>query len=616
MPNGLKLNTCRTVFRVLILSVALFLFGRLLYLQAFRTEHYRGLSQKNRTRVIPESALRGIIVDRNGAELAGSRPSFVISVIPREIERHSWVLAKLSARLGTGVDELRRKVRSGRSMPYWPVALRRDMDLQSICYFEERIEQFPGVLFQVAPTRRYTKGKWTGNLLGYVREVTARDIARQKAAGMQPGAYTGAAGIEKQYDNYLRGADGCRHLEVSALGRVVGPMPGEEDKPPTPGSVIMLTIDKDLQQLGDSLLADYGSGAAIAIEPFTGEILCFVNRPGFSANLFSGVVHPDVWNQLLADSLRPLLNRATKGLYPPASVAKLWTAGAALEKKVIDQGTTFNPCYGGLQIGNRYFRCHKASGHGKLSVVDAIAQSCDVFFYQVGLKLGVADWAEGTCGCGFGQKTGIDLPDEDPGLVPDIDYYDRRYGKGGWTKTLAANLAIGQGELLTTPLQVAQFIAGLANHGEVMVPHFLRAYQEPGRPWKIREPELSFRLPFTHETLDLLITGAKGVVADQHGTAHWLADDRYAMAGKTGTAQNPHGLEHAWFAAFAPADEPTIAVAVLVENAGHGSVAAAPIARSIIEAYFEKYYPLILEAPPADTIGPTPIAAAPMHSGG
>lgn len=609
MTTSLRLSTRRTTLRVLILAIAVFLFGRLLYLQVFRAEHYRRLSQENRMRVIPQSALRGLIVDRNGAELAGNRPSYVISVIPGEIERHDWVLEKLSARLGTEVDELQRKVRAGRSMPYWPVVLQRDVDFRSICYFEEHIEQFPGVLFQVAATRRYVGGEWTGNVLGYTREVTAHDIARQKSAGIRPGGYTGATGIEKRYDDHLRGSDGLRYLEVSALGRVVGPMPGVENEPPTPGSVIMLTIDLELQRLADSLLADYGSGVAIAIEPATGEILCFVNRPGFSANLFSGVVQTDDWNRLLADSLRPLLNRATKGLYPPGSVAKLWTAGVALEKNIVNENTTLTPCYGGLQIGNRYFRCHKASGHGKLAVVDAIAQSCDVYFYQVGLKLGIADWADYTQRCGFGRETGLDVPDEDPGLVPDIDYYNRRYGKRGWTKTLAANLAIGQGELLTTPLQVAQFIAGLANRGQVMVPHFLRAYQTPGRPWAVHEPEPSFRLPFTQETLDLVIAGAKAVVADKDGTAHWLADDRYTMAGKTGTAQNPHGLEHAWFAAFAPADEPVIAVSVLAENAGHGSVAAAPIAREIIEAYFEKYYPLLMETPTEDTLQTNPLVA-------
>jgi penicillin-binding protein 2 len=610
MANGLTLKNRRLLFQALILAGAIFLVGRLVYLQVFRSEHYRRLSQENRMRVTPEPARRGIIVDRNGVELAGNRPSFVISVVPREIRRHSGVLQRLAARLNNDVVELQQKVRAGRSMPYWPVTIQRDVDFRSICYFEEHIEQFPGVLFQTAAVRRYIPGKWTGNVLGYTREVTARDMARKQTPGLRPGSYIGAAGIEKEHDQHLRGADGLRYLEVSALGRVIGSMPGVADKPSVAGSVTMLTIDNDLQELADSLLAEYGSGVVIAIEPASGEILCFINRPGFSANLFSGIMPQDQWNQLLADSLRPLMNRATKGLYPPGSVAKLWTAGAALETGTIDEHTTFAPCYGGLQIGNRYFRCHKASGHGKLSLVDAIAQSCDVYFYQVGLKLGIADWAEYTAGCGFGRETDIDLPDEDPGLVPDIDYYDRRYGKRGWTKTLAVNLAIGQGELLTTPLQVAQFIAGLANRGKVMRPHLLRAYQAPGRSWEMQEPESSFEFPFAQKTIDLLIKGARAVVEDDNGTAHWLADKRYAMAGKTGTDQNPHGNEHAWFAAFAPVDKPLIAVVVLAENAGHGSVAAAPIARDIIEAYFKKYFPSILSQPVVDSLPPSPITVA------
>ena len=228
-----------------------------------------------------------------------------------------------------------------------------------------------------------------------------------------------------------------------------------------------------------------------------------------------------------------------------------------------------------------------------MAVVDAIAQSCDVFFYQVGLKMGIAKWAEYTRNCGFGQLTRVDLPDEDPGLVPDVEYYNKRYGERGWTKTLAANLAIGQGEILTTPLQVAQFTAGLANHGHVMVPRFLRGYQNPGREWHMSDPEPSFNLPFSPETLEILIAGAREVVADEDGTAYWLKDDRYAMAGKTGTAQNPHGEDHAWFACFAPAEDPRIVVVLLVEQGGSGG-SWAPLARDFLWRYFNIYEPRVL----------------------
>ncbi len=613
MPERVRPQTRRVVLRVLILALVLLLGGRLVYLQIFRGDYYLTVSEENRMRVSPESALRGPIVDRQGVEIAGNRPSFLISVVPREIRRHTEVLDRLARQLGTEKEEFQRKVSAGRSMPYWPVALRRDADFKSICYFEEHIENYPGVIFQIAAARRYIEKPWTGNFLGYTRELTARDIARRKSRGLRPGGYTGAAGLEKEYDDHLRGTDGYRYLEVSALGRVIGPMPGVPDEPPQPGSVIMLTVDVELQDLADSLLAEYGSGVVVAIEPSTGEILCFNNHPGFSANLFSGVVPEDDWNSLLADPARPLMNRATKGLYPPGSVAKLWVIGAGLEEGIIDPGTTFKPCYGGLQIGNRYFRCHKASGHGSLSAVDAIAQSCDTYFYQLGLKMGIDTWAKYTSACGFGVETGVDLPDEDPGLVPDVDYYNRRYGKRGWTKTLAANLAIGQGELLTTPLQIAQFIAGLANRGRVMRPHFLRGYRIPRREWELPAPEVSFALPFSQQTIDVIIDGATAVIADKHGTAHWLADKRYTMAGKTGTAQNPHGNEHAWFAAFAPVENPKIAVAVIVENAGHGSTVAAPIANKIIEAYLQKYYPEIMspseELPTPDTTLTRPIVS-------
>ncbi len=567
-------------------------------MQLLRGDHYHEISQENRMRVVPETATRGLIVDRQGEELVGHRPSFVISVIPHEIRRHPTVLENLATNLTAEYDDLRQKVRAGRALPFWPVVLRRDVDLRSLCYFEERIQDYPGVLFQTVPARRYAPGGWTGPLLGYTREVTARELADNPDSDLRPGNQIGATGIEKVYDRQLRGIDGLRYLEVSALGRVVGPMPGATDQSPVPGALTMLTIDRDLQDLADSLLGEYGSGSAIAIEPSTGEILCFVSHPGFSANHFSGRVPSNVWNRLLADSLRPLLNRGIKGLYPSASVAKLWVAGAALEKGVITEHMTFKPCYGGLQIGNRYFRCHKPSGHGKLTVVDAIAQSCDVYFYQVGLKMGIDTWAEYTRLCGMGRNTGIDLPGEDPGLVPDSDYYDRRYGRRGWTKTLAANLAIGQGELLTTPLQIAQFISGVANDGQVMKPHLLRGHRTPGRGWKITKPEVSFTFPFSKKTMDIIQAGAVAVVADEDGTARSQQNPYFSLAGKTGTAQNPHGNEHAWFVAYAPVENPLISVAVLVENAGHGSVAAAPLARKIIEAYFQEYYPNIMPPPP------------------
>ncbi len=604
MSEPTSIRTRRLIFQVAIIAIGLLLGGRLVVMQLLRGDHYRKISHENRMRVVPEPAMRGTIVDRADAGLAGHRPSFVISVIPHEIRRHPTVLQNLAANLSTEYSDMRQKVRAGSALPHWPVVLRRDVEFRSLCYFEERIQEYPGVLFQTVAARRYTPGSWTGSLLGYTREVTARELRSDPDSDLRPGNQVGATGIEKVYDRQLRGIDGLSYLEVSALGHVVGPMPGTTDKSAVPGAMTRLTIDRNLQNLADSLLGEYGSGAAIAIEPSTGEVLCFVSHPGFSANLFSGRIPSDAWNRLLADSLRPLLNRGIKGLYPPGSVAKLWVAGAALEEGVLTERMTLTPCYGGLQIGNRYFRCHKPSGHGELAIVDAIAQSCDTYFYQVGLKLGIDTWADYTRHCGFGTETGIDLPGEDPGLVPDSEYYDRRYGKRGWTKTLAANLAIGQGELLTTPLQIAQFISGLANDGTVMKPHLLRGYRMPERDWKLVKPEVSFMLPFSDGTLRLIQDGAIAVVADEDGTARSQANPYFTLAGKTGTAQNPHGNEHAWFVAYAPVEDPLISVAVLVENAGHGSVAAAPLARKLIEKYFQEYYPQIMPPPPAEETEP------------
>jgi penicillin-binding protein 2 len=314
-----------------------------------------------------------------------------------------------------------------------------------------------------------------------------------------------------------------------------------------------------------------------------------VSKPSKDANMFSTVIPDSLWETILADTTDPLLNRPLDGLYPPGSTFKLAIAGAGLELGLIDRRTQFAPCLGGYQFGNRFFRCWHAPGHGRLGIISAIEQSCDVYFYQLGYKLGLEEFHRFSLTCGFAAKTGIDLPQEASGNIPNKAWYDRHIGEKQWTQAVLLNLGIGQGEILVTPLQVAQFFCGLANEGKIYRPHFLKATIGSDGRETIRGGELVSVLPFSPETIAILKEGLFRVVHGEHGTARGSRIRGVTMAGKTGTAQNPHGENHSWFVGFAPVENPEIVVCVIVENAGHGSDVAAPAVRDIIKAYTDKH---------------------------
>jgi penicillin-binding protein 2 len=362
-----------------------------------------------------------------------------------------------------------------------------------------------------------------------------------------------------------------------------------KDNPPTPsvpGADVELNLDWGLQAFATEALAKRGIGSVVCMDPRTGAVLALVNYPSFDPNLFSGILPAEVWEQISQDTTHPFLDRSIRGLYPPASTTKLITGGAGLEQKAIGPNTRFKPCTGGLQFGNRFFRCWKAEGHGSVNLVEAIAQSCDVYFYQLAEKLGVNTWADYARMSGLGLATGIDLPGEKNGLVPDSAYYDERYGRRGWTRTLAINLGIGQGELLCTPLQIATFYCAVANDGVAMTPRVLGALRMHTGEEVPNPTSVAYRLPYSKENLSLLQLATRTVVEGKNGTARVVNYPDLEVAGKTGTAQNPHGENHAWFACYAPYRAPEIVVVALVENSGQGSEIAAPLCGEVLRYYF------------------------------
>ena len=567
-----------------------FMAGRMLYLQTVRHNYLYSQSENNRSRIQPVIAKRGIIYDCEGRILVDNRASYALSVVPVEVSRKPTV-DSLASLLGVEVEEINRRIRKNTISRFQPALVKRDIGFEKVAILEEQNEAYSGAVYRKDQARRYVGSLGSECFTGYVGEISPEEIGYLDLSIYRAGTVIGKSGIEKYYDRHLRGLEGTDYIEIAATGQLLGILDDHPRMAAEPGSDLVLTIDMDVQMAAVESFGEFCCGAAVAIDPRSGEVLAMVSKPSNDANIFSSVIPDSLWRSILSDTTNPLLNRPLDGLYPPASTYKLVVAGAGLELGLIDRHTLFSPCYGGYQFGNRFFRCWLPAGHGRVDVVGAIEQSCDVYFYQLGYKLGLEEFYRFSRACGFGLKTGIDLPQEAAGNIPNKAWYDRKIGEGKWTQAVLLNIAIGQGEVLTTPLQLAQFYCGLANKGRVYRPHLLKSIIGPDGRETLRGGELAFTLPFSEKTLEILNEGLVAVLHGERGTARGSRIKGVTMAGKTGTSQNPHGNEHAWFVAFAPAEAPEIVACVIVENAGHGSEWAAPGVRKIIKAYLDKYHP-------------------------
>lgn len=570
---------------VLLIIALMVIISGLFYHQIIRYKSFLAQSEENRIRIRPIIPKRGVIFDRNMEMIADNRLSFTVSIVPMEMEK-GVTLPRLAGLTGADTSAIRQKLNANFISKYIPAAVLRDQDVSVISALEENSEHFPGVTYSVESVRRYVEGISAETFIGYIAEVAPDEIDKESQWGYRPGRLIGKKGIEKAYDRELRGIEGTDFIEVSARGQIIGTYSGRDRVPAVPGADLVLTIDAALQReivkFYDSLQS---SGGVVALDPTTGEILALASFPGLDPNLFSGIIPDDIWRSIIDDPRHPLLNRPTSSMYPPGSTAKLLTAGAALEKGVLTPETMLRGCSGGMRFGNRVFKCWQEKGHGQLNLYHAVEQSCNVYFYQVGQILGLDAWNEFAVKCGFGKKSGIDISGELSGIAPSRAYYDKAFGPNRWSKLLILNIAIGQGEFIVTPLQLTQFYAGLANGGKVFKPHLLKEIRYPERSVQKIEPTLSFTLPFSQNTLSVLSRALELVVQGERGTAKGLRNKYYTIAGKTGTAQNPHGKDHSWFVGYAPSNAPRILVCALVENAGHGSEVAAPLAGRIIKRY-------------------------------
>ncbi len=565
-----------------VLAALLLLAGVLFYLQIVQHDYYLKKSTQNQMRPEVIDAFRGQIRDRHGRLIADNTASYSVWTVPVIARRDTNVIQLLSGLLERDPERLQRKFLQLPAYSWKSFRLLRNLSFADYARLEERLDRLPGITVR-PDLRRHYPDTTLAHVVGYLGEVREQDLAN--CPGLQIGDLIGVRGVEKIYDSELRGKPGTRFVQVNALGRVVGVEPDYPEVPPQRGRDLFLGIDLDLQRLGHELLGDRG-GSVLLMDTETGELLTGVSRPDFNPNLFSGRLSPATWNRLNDERRRPLFSRIQQAVHPPGSTYKMVAATAAMAAGISHYYRV--ECSGSFTLGNRIANCWlEEEGHGWQNMRQSIAGSCDVYYYLLGLQLDVnhlADWGRAFH---FGAPTGIDLPGEQAGLVPDSSWYNERFGARGWTRGVLLNLAIGQGELLVTPIQLLQYTAILANGGWSVTPHC-------GVRLLDREQHLSQTLEYPHcetgippLTLEVLRAGMEDVVRAEYGTVYWLRRSAYSVAGKTGTAENPQGQPHSWFVGYAPADAPEVAVTVLVENGGHGSEVAAPIAFQLLDRYFE-----------------------------
>lgn len=598
----------------LVGAVLFVLVGRLGFLQIVRGGHFDELSDENRIHREILRAERGRIFARGGEVLADNFPTFRVTLdlreptLVRDAEARASVAHSLAPILGREPEELLADIEKARRRTSRPLPLARSLSFEQVAQLEERMDRLPGVQVETESARSYPHGRLACHLLGYLGEVSEEDLEADLEDHYHPGDLIGRSGLEKQYEQFLRGTDGVAHVETDAYGRRTHYFEELPSVPPHPGEDMYLTLDLAVQQAAEEALdrarvhgheAKFEitaegdtlwqgpAGAVVAMDPQTGGILALVSRPSFDPNVFLGGISKAEWAALYTEG-HPLLNRGIQSTYPPGSTYKAITALIGLEEGVITPGRTFDGCGGGYFYGNRTFGCWRRQGHGTLTLLDAFARSCDVYFYQVGIQLGIDRMGQGAERLRITEKTGCDLPQERAGLVPLSDWYKKRFGTV--FKGAALNVSIGQGEVLLSPIQLARYTAAIANGGRLVTPHLFGRAQSPDGRVRRDASEESWevgRWAVSSENLALIQQAMERVVMDPNGTGGRSRVGDIRVGGKTGTAQNPHGEDHALFICYAPVEDPRIVVAVVVEESGHGGSIAAPIARQVLAAYLD-----------------------------
>ncbi len=583
----------------IIMFFAALIFSRLWFLQISNSEEYLDKAYNNRVRVGSLAPPRGHILDRNGIPLVTNRPSFNVLLVRENTRNDEELLKRLADVLDLEVSQLWERIRDASNIPlHIPIRLEEDIDWQTLAYLENHNHDFSGIRIEVTPRRVYHFGNLAAHVIGYLGAISKEELASHGEGDYAGGDQIGKMGLEKLRESDLRGEKGTSFSEVNARGfeqqllKRVDPLPGSE---------IQLTLDVKLQRLAEEMLnAEDKAGAVVAMEVNTGRVLSFVSTPPIRLEEFIGGISQKNWNAYLNNIKKPLINKTVQGLYPPGSTYKMITALAGLDTGVVNPDTVFY-CPGYYSFGNRIYRCWKHVGHGAVNLRRAIAESCDVYFYQVGHQAGVDALAKYAKMFGLGQKTGLEIENEKAGLIPTKKWKRERYNSK-WYEGETLSVAIGQGYNLVTPLQITMMTAMIANGGKKYQPQLVERVLSPdGSVIEQLEPRLVEEVKEVQPYLPLIRQGMYDVVQGKKGTARIARIEGLEIAGKTGTAQvvkiaQYKGLkddeipykfrDHAWFTCYAPADEPEIAVTVLVEHGLHGSSGASPIAKAVLETYF------------------------------
>ena len=566
------------VIGYVVIAIFLILIMRLWQLQVLQGNKYRELSENNRLRIISIPAPRGILFDRNGIPLVKNSPYYCASIIYGEFDKGRVDL--LSKVLHMPVEEILEKISTEKPGSFIPIRLKEGLSFDEVAYIEARKSDFPGLVIEAEACREYLYGTIGSHIIGFLGKLNPAQSKDPSFRDVPPDAFIGQWGAEMLFDKSLRGIPGERVIEVDSLGREIRLW---KENPPVKGDDVRLSLDVNVQKEAEEAFGER-AGALVAIQPDTGQILGFVSRPSFDPNRFAkGISYAD-WIALIQDKNKPMLNRALQSQYPPGSTFKIITAIAGLEAGVITPETKVE-CRGGISYGNWHFGCWRKEGHGIMFLHKALVESCDVYFYEVGKRLGIDRIYDYASSFGLGKETGFKLVREQRGVIPNTKWKEEKK-KQKWYLGETFNTAIGQGYVSVTPIQMAVMISAVANGGNLYTPQLVTD----------ATPILSGKINVKYETLDLVKRGLFGVVNEPGGTG-WAAKSELAsICGKTGTAQvvamrgssqQDKFRDHAWFVAFAPAEKPEIALSVFVEHGGHGGTTAAPIAKKAIEAYLK-----------------------------
>ena len=592
MPPEEQERLRRTFARTALIVLCLFglLFLRLWFLQLLQGEEMQERSEHNRIRLLDLPPWRGMILDHQGQVLVANRPSYELVVVMEDVGNIPLLAGRLARLLRLDPPQLTAQLQNAKKAGLHQVRVRADLAWEEMARVETFQPELPGVLIQIQPKREYRHKGMACHVLGYLGEITDGQLKSGKFSNYKMGDYLGKCGVELAWEKYLRGKRGSRRIEVDAYGRELGQL---DSVFPTAGANIYLTLDNRMQREAEACLEGQ-VGAIVALDPKTGRVLALASSPTFSQEAFERGLTNQEWQKINNDKTHPMENRALRGQYPPGSTYKIVIALAGLEEQVITPGTIVD-CTGKLPVGNHVFHCWRKGGHGAMNLHRAMVHSCDIYFYEVGRRLGIARIAEWSRRFGLGAPTGLDLDKEMPGLVPSPAWKKARYHQP-WHEGDTISVSIGQGYNLTTPIQMARVVAAIANGGIVYKPYLVEKVESPaGEILYQAKPEVQSRLRASPANLEVVRQSLVGVVNDGTGKAARLSNIQ--VAGKTGTSQvvamdrdNPKRKrgrameDHAWFVAYAPAGDPQVAVAVLIEHGGHGGEDAAPLARRVIKA--------------------------------